>query len=1083
MADNTQQIADSLKGINASLETFTNLSKQMEERLSGVADSSLGIRDDFTAIEKNQKRITKETENWGGSLKGVVESSQKIASFLGSAVMITGIADAFKASLKLDQSMKHLAARMGLGVENSKKLYKTITDVSFATGRSAEDVHDMVHGLIQARVAMDEVGKASEVMLNLSTVTGLVESESMQLYSNLRKVGNLGAKEINQFAVVFAKVQQKVGLTENEMSMLSDSVQETAYRMAAFGQSPAQIEKMSKGIVGLGAEFVKVGLSVEKAIQLVDQLTDPTRIEDNIGLYAQLGISMQDAMSGAIDPKQLDAGLKGFADKVKAMGPIAGAQFARQMGQNYNDLMKLTKAGNEVGEALSIEGSADPAKEMADMVEAQQGLQMTVEKFFNRINSLVISLGPTILGLAILVTTVILPKIFKKIRKESVDTSETVSQGVRGSLIMGLEKSWVKTSEKVKSIGKNISEDYKKRIVESSDYASAHMSADFLAVQGTVNQLKVGKDFAKGAENFTRWLAGSSKPASITSALIDSMRKRQDEILTLSLRDRKVKEEILSTQKNSLQAVIKEKESRSIALEDIIKTGKATAAQKSEYAAIEKFITKSKNEIEEIKSKTKELGTDYDIMEKHWKNMSTEHLADVSNEMLKQTSTLKEQENILNTRIQGLSEEVSTIDYLAKRAEEEIKTDKELLANQDKLANLSIEEIQDIQKRINGNNDILSQQKHLNEELLRQKSYQNEIKDSLLEQEGYQNQITDIINNRGENSLGSEGKLNKGFNNILLTFRNELGATLKTNLTNFSDKVKNTASTIKGGIAAGFKQAAKHPIRTAVQGLGGIGKLAKGIGILSIGMTLFTKVLEPFINMVKEQLQPVLDALMGALQPIAEKLIKALLPPLLKVLAALLPPLLGLVQIIMKVLTPVIVGMMKLLKFILGWIPGIGDAVSGITDGISEAMTGVNESIQGMDSKGIQKALYTAADGIKNSDATNKKLVEQGEQKAEAAIYNASSTQGFTQTAAGNVPVSSSQQTAEKQKVEASTTTAASTVKTAENTDMMTNLLSRLNKTMDSIDSGISELVLTTKINNSKSSLSMATAYDANSLN
>ena len=44
---------------------------------------------------------------------------------------------------------------------------------------------------------------------------------------------------------------------------------------------------------------------------------------------------------------------------------------------------------------------------------------------------------------------------------------------------MGLEKSWVKTSEKIKTIGKNISEDYKKRIVESSDYASAHMSADF----------------------------------------------------------------------------------------------------------------------------------------------------------------------------------------------------------------------------------------------------------------------------------------------------------------------------------------------------------------------------------------------------------------------------------------------------------------------------------------------------------------------------------------------------------------------------------------------------------------------------
>ena len=463
--------------------------------------------------------------------------------------------------------------------------------------------------------------------------------------------------------------------------------------------------------------------------------------------------------------------------------------------------------------------------------------------------------------------------------------------------------------------------------------------------------------------------------------------------------------------------------------------------------------------------------------------MSTEHLADVSNEMLKQAATLEEQKKQSDKRVKDLSEQVAVMDYLATRAKEEIASDKAKLASQDELAKMSIEEIQAIQKRIDGNEDILSQKDRLKAELSREKGYQDEITASLKEQEEYQDKITTIINDRKENSLGSEGKLNKGFNNILRTFTGELGKNLKANLTNFADKVKNTAGSIKDGIAAGFKQAAKHPIRTTVQGLGGIAKLAKGIGILSLGMTLFTKALQPLIAMIKENLQPVLDAIMGVLQPIAEKLIKALLPPLLKVLAALLPPLLGLVQIIMKVLTPVIVGIMKLLKFILGWIPGIGDAVSGITDGISEAVTGINESIQGLDSTGIQKALYTAADGIKNSDATNKKLVEQGEQKAEAAVYNFSSTQGFTQTAAGNVPVSSSQQTVEKQKAEASSTTAASTVKTAENTDIMTNLLSRLNNTMDSIDRGISELVLTTKINNSKSSLARATAYDANSLN
>ena len=130
MADNSQQIADSLKGINSSLETFTNLSKQMEERLSDIADSSSGIRDDYGAIEKHQEKIVKETKNWGGAFKGVVESAGKVASFVGSAVMVTGLADAFRTTLKLDQSMKNLSARMGLGVENAKKLYNTVTDVA-----------------------------------------------------------------------------------------------------------------------------------------------------------------------------------------------------------------------------------------------------------------------------------------------------------------------------------------------------------------------------------------------------------------------------------------------------------------------------------------------------------------------------------------------------------------------------------------------------------------------------------------------------------------------------------------------------------------------------------------------------------------------------------------------------------------------------------------------------------------------------------------------------------------------------------------------------------------------------------------
>ena len=125
------------------------------------------------------------------------------------------------------------------------------------------------------------------------------------------------------------------------------------------------------------------------------------------------------------------------------------------------------------------------------------------------------------------------------------------------------------------------------------------------------------------------------------------MRKRQDEILTISLRDRKAKEEILNTQKNSLKAVIEEKRARQDArcCHKIRKRNRKQQLKNLNMLLLKNFITKSENKLKKkIVKSTKDLGTSSDVMEKHWENMSTEHLADISNEMLKQTPTLKDEQ-------------------------------------------------------------------------------------------------------------------------------------------------------------------------------------------------------------------------------------------------------------------------------------------------------------------------------------------------------------------------------------------------------------------------------------------------------
>ena len=51
----------------------------------------------------------------------------------------------------------------------------------------------------------------------------------------------------------------------------------------------------------LVSSLEKVGISAQQATQWIERLTDPDNIEKNIGLYAQLGISISDALSGNID--------------------------------------------------------------------------------------------------------------------------------------------------------------------------------------------------------------------------------------------------------------------------------------------------------------------------------------------------------------------------------------------------------------------------------------------------------------------------------------------------------------------------------------------------------------------------------------------------------------------------------------------------------------------------------------------------------------------------------------------------------------------------------------------------------------
>ena len=119
----------------------------------------------------------------------------------------------------------------------------------------------------------------------------------------------------------------------------------------------------------------KVGVSAQVATSFVEKLMDPERIEENIGLYSQLGITMEEALSGnALNGDTLQEGLKEFSQRIVDMGPIAGSAYAKSFGYSYNQAMKTVKLdGPEAVEEVSQEDTMKSLKTMSEEVLGTTG--------------------------------------------------------------------------------------------------------------------------------------------------------------------------------------------------------------------------------------------------------------------------------------------------------------------------------------------------------------------------------------------------------------------------------------------------------------------------------------------------------------------------------------------------------------------------------------------------------------------------------------------------------------------------------------------------------------------------------------
>ena len=953
MKEMTKVIENNNKLLLKSGDIYNN-TKNTQKEISKNLEKQGKLYKDNTAEIKKQNALIQNTKELAGD---ILSSFTKLSIIFTSGGIVGAVGKIVKDAISLDNVTTALAARMGKMVQKAE-LKGAVNSLQADLGATYDAAVGIVSTLSSKRY-VDNITEAAKGANLFSRATGMGYVEVANLMTELNKGAHLSTSSINAMLTGIVKVQQNIGLSEEGMVAATESIKKAAVNMSAFGKSSTDIQKMANYTTALVGAMEKVGIAAGDAAQLVDRLTDPDRIEDNILLYSQLGVSMEDALSGNFDLSNMDGQLKEMAQRIVDMGPIAGSQFAKSMGMSYKQATQMAKMeGNEVAQVGEAAQTAeDGALDTMQQLEKQtEGFGKSMETAFNKLEGKIRGLPKIALVAGGLLIATILSQAKKKLMEFSQDVTSpkqmsVLTEGIGSAIALGFNKGLSKAGQ---------------ALLETGKVAKRGLEQWF-------DSTKVG-GFFDGTEKRIDALMAKANHKTFSDVYLESARKNRVDMLNEHknlLEDQKQAElnkleELLDAKQKKILRDNKDKGAALSVINGMVASeeGGATGAYAARLKAIQEIIKAYQSEenqqkrintaISKREAVSKEVAKQQEQVAQAADNLSKkeEELANLQEEISKNTereATAKAEMERLDKLIAEASNQKTTAgNALAKKL-------KEQKAEQEAILNVAVKEKAEKKASLDSANTAIKlAQRHLDieEDKLRK------AKDN----EKVQSKIFKLAIGIKDNMLAAAGA--------------------KFNTSTFG-KAFNAA---KGAGASGFKAAGAGIGALAKKGAAGAGKaIASGIGgiMKSLGpMAIVMAIVGKFIDKFKQPLENLIDNLVEFLTPVAELLIDTLGPAITKIVKALFPPLLRISAHILSflgvILTPI-----KLILKALSHLPGIGKAFEGVND-VIETLTGPE----------LTQGLLDAADKIENSgdDLTKaaKKQEEVADGQQEAAKISAS---------------------------------------------------------------------------------------------
>jgi hypothetical protein len=937
------------------------------------------LNDNYDDIEEASEKIAKASGVWKKLLGGIGGLIKKI----GIGFSAFSLFDVIKDTFVLNKNMTDLSYRMGEGTAGVQKLTKAVTDTAFATGVSTEKATEWVTVLTKLRVGTKDVTELSIASERFARITGASNDSISQLVGQLHTMGGLGSKDIKNVMRGIVSVQRRFGLTEESVTRLNESLIETTKSLKYLGKSSDEIAKFSMGVTKLAGAFVSVGMKAEDATKLIEKMLDPGQIEDNAMLYAKLGISMQDAIEGNINPEKMIGGLKGLKSEMAGMNRIAANELAKSMGFTYNQIMQMSEidiAGN-MGDAADV--SADMSKEAEEQKVAQEKLTSSLNKF----KSILVDIGskfmPMInkaagwltehfdevlkkgkdialvvtkfvkglskdglmkLGMIVAGVGVALFVLFKLIRKKfftlatdmGKHLSSALSTGIEESIDMGSEKATVKMEKRMNASTGRYTQNLQKRIVEGSAYAADQASATFYKTMSGTNLTKWGKGVAKWTGEWVDGLSYGAKPVGLIEEYV---KKTQDKLKE----NVKLENENSFIRYNALKALKEESDTRKNLVNDrmeelkaLKEAGKLTNSQEREFNRLKK---ESKKLGKESVQQEAELAK----IEDQRQNRLRKNLAAMSEvERQRYADSLAKEQEISDNQKENLKQRKNDAELMLGVLERQQKTMNDSLLETEKILKNDDAGYEKKLKAGKLRQELLIEQKNNNELLREERSELEKVEAAhkeILKDDEKRVEIQEALNKKtGETDTNV---LSKGAREKTKDFFESLGGSLMSKVHDGFNKITDSFGVaVKSGKELMSPKHWKEMISKAgdgsfIKGLGkvfksGAGAFAKAGKMIGGPLLLF---IGPLLKMLKDSqgFKKIMEKLKDTFKKVGEKLMPVfenLMDALMPVFDALIPIMITLVE---KLLLPLVKALLPPLLTVLGFLlQALGKTIEAI---------------------------------------------------------------------------------------------------------------------------------------------------------